>query len=219
MLENLIEAHAAKIQGLVFSPDGTLLASSSEDKTIKFWNTRDWKREKTLIGHLNGVYEIAFSPDGKLLLSGSDDKTARLWNVASGKEVIKPIEHASPVWAVGFGSDGKSIASGSEDSTVQLWSLSGSESAVYLLDHFVLRISSGAIWWLKFHSGVNGADLGIASEDKTIRIFHMSKLRSLFSNSLRLEDEANKQSGLVIGSGPNGEPQMVAMKSENLIPK
>jgi WD40 repeat protein len=217
-LDKQIEAHTAKIQGLAFSSDGSLLASSSEDKTIKLWNTKEWKLERTLIGHLNGVYEISFSSDGKLLLSGSDDRTVRLWNVTSGKEIIKPIDHNSPVWAVSFAANGKYIASGTEDSAVRVWSVSGSGTGISLLDEFVLRICGGAIWWLKFHSSSTDVDLGIASEDKTVRVLHMNKLRSLFSNSSELAAEAAKQSGLVVGSGPDGTPQIEAIKLDNIKP-
>jgi WD40 repeat protein len=135
------------------------------------------------------------------------------------KEVTKPIEHTSPVWAASFRSDGKSIVSGSEDSTVQLWRLSGSDAAVNLSDHFVLRIASGAIWWLKFHDSPVGTDLGIASEDKTVRVLHIDKLGSLFSHSSELGSEASKQSGLVVGAGPNGEPQIISMKPDDFVAK
>jgi WD40 repeat protein len=218
-VETSFAAHTAKIQGLEFNPDGTLLASASEDATVKLWEVSDWHLKTTLIGHQSGVYEIAFSPDGMLLLSGSDDKTMRLWDVASGKEAMRPIDHGSPVWAVDFDNDGKTIASGSEDSTVQLWKLSGSGTAVTLRDHFVFRISDGPIWWLKFHTDSNEDSLGIASQDKTVRVLHMSKLESLFSNPKKLEDEAEEQGGLVIGQGPNGEPQIVPMASEDFVAK
>ena len=207
-------AHAAKIQGLRFSPDGKLMASSSEDSTIKLWETSEWHLKNTLIGHRSGVYEVAFSPDAKLLLSGSDDNTARLWSVASGKEVIRPIEHNGPVWAVDFNPDGRSIATGDEDSIVRFWKLSGSGTTIQLRDHFVLRIADGPIWWLRFHDYAGQVYLGIASQDKAVRVIHMSALAILFSDPERLENEAEERGGLVVGDGPNGM-EIVPMQPQN----
>ena len=219
IVERSFAAHTAKIQGLRFSPDSVLLASSSEDATVKLWTVGSWDLKTSLIGHRSGVYEIAFSPDGKFLVSGSDDKTMRLWNVASGKEAISPVNHGSPVWAVDFDDDGKTIASGSEDSTVQLWKITENGTKIDLHDHVVFRISDGPIWWLKFHGGSNEDSLGIASQDKTVRILRLSKLESLFSNPEKLQHEAEEQGGLVIGQGPNGEPQIAPIGFQSFVAK
>ena len=147
-------------------------------------------------------------------MSGSDDNTARLWIVASGKEVIGHIEHNGPVWAVGFDPNGKSIETGDEDSIVQLWKLSSSGTTIQLRDHFVLRIADGPIWWLRFHDYAGHVYLGIASQDKTVRVVHMSALATLFSNPERLEEEAEERGGLIIGNGPN-RMEIVPMQYEN----
>src|SRR5262249_10290527 len=105
-----------------------------------------------------------------------------------------------------------------EDSTVQLWSISSTGPAVSLFDHFTLRVSDGPIWWLKFHKSVNGFDLGIASQDKTVRILHVNKLDSLFSNPMKLMTEAEKQGGLAIAQGINGEPEVGPIRADQFVP-
>lgn len=69
-------------------------------------------------------------------------------------------------------------------------------------------MSDGPIWWLKFYSSPGGVDLGVASQDKTVRVFHMSKLEPLFSDLRELENESQEQGGLIIGQSPTGEPQI-----------
>jgi hypothetical protein len=103
--------------------------------------------------------------------------------------------------------------------TMAEWKVSGSGTAVNLYDHFVLHISDGPIWWLKFHDDSEGHKLGIASQDKTIRILRMSKLEPLFSNPGALEKEAEEQSGLSVAQGPAGDPQIVPMQPSNFATK
>jgi WD40 repeat protein len=177
------------------------------------WRVNDWSWVRTFVGHRSGVYEIAFSPDGRLLLTASDDKTARLWRVDSGKEIGTPIQHESPVWAVDISPDGSTIATGSEDSTVQLWDLAYSDGNAKIQNHTTLRLSDGPVWWLRFHRDSTGIRLGITGQDRTLRIFNISRFKMLFSNPKVLEEEAQSQSGLMV-TGTSEEPQILTAIAE-----
>ncbi|MFM6026615.1 MAG: hypothetical protein ACKPER_27480, partial [Dolichospermum sp.] len=66
-----LTGHSSGVLSLAYSPDGQTLASGSDDKTIKLWNTRTGNLLQTLTGHSDSVLSLAYSPDGQTLASGS----------------------------------------------------------------------------------------------------------------------------------------------------
>jgi U3 small nucleolar RNA-associated protein 13 len=77
-----IRAHDKDINTLAVSPNDSLVASGSQDKTIRLWRTSDLGAVGSLTGHKRGVWKVAFSPVDRCLASSSADRTVRLWSMA-----------------------------------------------------------------------------------------------------------------------------------------
>ena len=75
-----LSGHTSDINSVSFSPDGKLLASGSDDETIRLWDVSTGQTLHTLDEHESYVNSVSFSPDGKLLASGSEDGTVLLWD-------------------------------------------------------------------------------------------------------------------------------------------
>jgi WD40 repeat protein len=71
------------VVGAVFSPDGRLLATASEDHTARIWDVNSGRLRATFT-HDNVVVGVAFSPDGRRLATASRGKAALIW-VLSGE--------------------------------------------------------------------------------------------------------------------------------------
>jgi len=126
-LHKTLSEHSGHINAISFNTDGSLLASASNDKTIKVWRVSTGISWHTLIGHNRAVMSVSFSPDGNFLASGSQDKTIKLWEISTGfstSEALSTLEgHEKSVNFVSFSPDSQIVASASRDETIKLWNV------------------------------------------------------------------------------------------------
>lgn len=120
----LLSDHSSLVYSFVFSPNGSLIASGSDDQTVKIWDAVTGDELSTLRGHTGAVYSVCFSPDGHRIASGSFDNTIKIWDVKVSTETSTlqgPSEDVHGVLSVALTLDGRRIASLSEDNTVTIW--------------------------------------------------------------------------------------------------
>ncbi|KAK4071306.1 hypothetical protein Purlil1_13473 [Purpureocillium lilacinum] len=161
-----LEGHDRWASSVAFSPDSTLVASGSGDKTIRLWGVATGECVQTLEGHDDSVTSVAFSPDSTLVASGSNDETIRLWRVATG-ECVQTLEgHDDSVTSVAFSPDSTLVASGSDDKTIRLWRVATGECVQTLEGHDSL-VSSVAF-------SPDSTLVASGSDDKTIRLWRVA---------------------------------------------
>jgi WD40 repeat protein len=99
------------IYSLAFSPDGQMVASTSDQTSLDLRSPVDGKTRVTIKPQSQfSTYD--FSPDGKFLITSSvDEISATIWDTANGQQVkvLKGFETAAPVYDVSFAPDGRSI--------------------------------------------------------------------------------------------------------------
>jgi WD40 repeat protein len=67
--------------GVAFHPSGRYLAATSNDQTVKLYDTATWAVARTFTWDIGRMRSIAFSPDGTLAAAGSDTGKVVVWDV------------------------------------------------------------------------------------------------------------------------------------------
>jgi WD40 repeat protein/3',5'-cyclic AMP phosphodiesterase CpdA len=132
----VLSGHTRGVNAVAFSPDGTLIATGSDDRTARIWDASTGAPRTTLTGHTDAVRAVAFSPDGTVIATGSADRTARIWDAATGGALATLTgSGGGGVRAVAFSPDGTLIATGSDHRTAWIWDASTGAPRASLSGH------------------------------------------------------------------------------------
>jgi WD40 repeat protein/serine/threonine protein kinase len=176
--------HTIAVSGVAFSPDGSWLASTGWDRTLRLWSIATSRQLAGVVAHNGIITSLAMSPDGTVLATAGDDRTVKLWDVrrpviplgAIGvvawpfptlhQRLTLPI-HPRGVRSVAFSSDGTFVATGGYDGIVRLCDAkTGRERAV-------LRGHLRDVWALAFSP--DGQTLATGGLDRTIILWDVRR--------------------------------------------
>ena len=202
-----LRGHTGEVYCAAYSPDGKILATGSQDRTVKLWDSATGRERVTLRGHSNDVDAVAFSPDGRTIASAGEDSTIRLWDIGTGRALTVCRGHAGVVYALAFAPDGKTLASGGEDRLVRLWDpATGKERRTW-------RAHRGRIRGLAYSS--DGTKLATAGGDGDAKVWDLGKsaLQTTFTGH-RWPDGSHDQL-IVLSVAFSHDGRLVASSAED----
>ena len=180
-----LSEHMEPFPGLVISPDGQTLASTSYewDASIDLWDVATGRRVDTFTGASRSRV-VVLSPDGRLLAQGVYGGEVRLFDAATGTRdgtlgpmrTIHSQNFVPDVASAAFAPDGRTLAVGTNEDVIYLWDVeSGTRTGVLLGDVAQVQADPGrpvAVAPLVFSP--DGGTLAAGLPDGRIRLWDLA---------------------------------------------
>ncbi len=147
------QGHESVVVSVAVSPDGTLVASGSDDQTLRFWKVADGKAIRTIKAidpPIKGgwVGGLAFAPNGKTLVACPSEgglQGLQCYNPATGKADPDRSPLRKGGYGVVFSPDGKSLAAANGEG-VRVWDVAKGDQ----LHEFTFNRPIGRAWRVAF---------------------------------------------------------------------
>ncbi len=122
---NSLTGHLASVNDLCLSPDETVLASASSDRSIILWDMRTLKPARRLFSRSFRFESLAFDPSGSVLVAGDELGRSRIIELRSSRIKVSTFDwHEKKMSAVAFSPDNKFIFSAGFDNRIQTFDIS-----------------------------------------------------------------------------------------------
>jgi WD40 repeat protein len=164
-----LRGHHDSVSSVAFSPNGEILATASDDQTVRLWKVGSGQLVATLSGHRDIVNDVAWSADGLLATAASDGVI--IWKVSSADghganpRIMHRLLERHQVNSVAFDPEGISLATADENGTLAIWDVTSGQMKTSFTAHV------GPIRKVAF-SPVRGSGLlATAGVDKTARLW------------------------------------------------
>jgi WD40 repeat protein len=162
---NRLEGHNEEVRSVSFSPNGKMLATASEDNTVRLWSI-DGRELQRMSGQNQLFRSVHFSPDGQRIAAISADNTVKVWT-ANGRELMTlpgKADEENFMADLCFIPNSQVIAASGADRTLKLWYLDG-RGVKTLTGH------QWEIWSLS--CSPDGQTIVAADRGGTIKLWHI----------------------------------------------
>jgi len=153
------------VNDVAISPDGDVIASIGDDRTIRAWDAETGEKIRTLALETGRFRAIDFSPTSGHLASGSSDGMVRIWSPSKGGDPIRQMKHGPPVAIVRYSPNGKLLLSSGVSGAVRVWD----GAAVSL----VAEIPAGRSGAEDARFSPNGEAVAVAGRDGRVRLWNV----------------------------------------------
>ena len=188
----MLKGHQKGINAVAFFPNGNLVATSSDDNTIRVWEVKSGKEEATLRGHSGAVEGMAVFPEGaSLALASVGETVVKLWDQASWEPPKLP--RSAMINALAFSPDGELLASGTYGEAT-VWKVTSGQLFASLYEH-TSQVNAVAF-------SPDSKTIAIGSHDRTLKLWGVESKK--IEETLSFPQEISS-----VGFSPDGKSFVV----------
>lgn len=130
-----IEGHSDTISQLAVSPDRSLIASGSLDKSLRVWDTQSKSQIREYLNIPGGIYSILISNSNKYLICGTGQKFVIVFDLRYKSQEVAFEGENRIVWKLATTTDTKYIISASTEKSITVWNFFKKKEASKLMGH------------------------------------------------------------------------------------
>jgi WD40 repeat protein/serine/threonine protein kinase len=188
--EVIVGRHGGAVFCVAWSPDGTLLASTSAgDGTVKVGDARTGAEVHSFRGHAGAVVSVSWRPDGTQIASGGTDGTVKVWDISRGdpRLTIKT-QPEDQVMSLAWHPDARQLASSGSEGSIRIWDTASTRDPILLNGH------TSWVWQVAWNP--SGARLASAGCGGLIQIWEPPSVGGQWSRQAytKAEDEREVRS-------------------------
>ncbi|EEP80944.1 hypothetical protein UREG_05786 [Uncinocarpus reesii 1704] len=213
------DGHTNNVTGVAFHCEGKWMVTSSEDGTVKVWETRSGSLQRNY-NHKSPVNDVVIHPNQGELISCDYSGTIRVWDLGENRcsHQLIPEEDVS-VASVSVASDGSLLCAGNNKGNVYLWRMVQDRDVTKIVPIAKFQAHKDYITRVLLSPDVK--HLATCSADHTARIWNLDPeylpAKAAVETRATIDENAQK-SNLTPAEQtptPNGQPQMLQVQLTN----
>ncbi|KAL2416094.1 Target of rapamycin complex subunit wat1 [Exophiala dermatitidis] len=195
------EGHTNNITGVAFHCEGKWMVTSSEDSTVRVWDTRSGQVQRNY-QHSHPVNDVVIHPNQGELVSCDRGGNIRIWDLGESKctHQLVPVEDVSMA-SVSVASDGSLLAAGNNLGDVYIWRMYQNQDSTTLLPCRVFKAHKDYLTRLLLSPDIRL--LATCSADHTVRIWkidmneeHLEAIPGSTGDSYPSDEQVNNDGGV-----------------------
>jgi WD40 repeat protein len=214
-----LKGHADRVDQVIFSPNGSRLATLSHDRTARLWDATTGQMlfllpayDEQNVSYGNNV-DVAFSPDGSRLATAGGS-SIKIWDTSNGQQVLAlPQTKELFAYTIAFSPDGKQLAVGFRWGTANVWDVATGRKLFDLPGH------SASV--LKIAFSPDGSRIATTGVDGTARLWDAAtgaEQLALTGHTGQIGSLAFSPDGTQLATGgTDGAVRVYALRVEDLI--
>lgn len=115
--------HGSFVRAVGWSPDGMMVVTSGDDRTLRVWDTASGQLLRTITGLPWGPYGLVFHPGGRVLFAVGPSGSIVVVDPHAGVELAKLAVHDRPIFSIALSPDGTKLFTSGEDSWIGITDL------------------------------------------------------------------------------------------------